>query len=101
MLSACQFATACRCACVEWGMQLPFCLIPAPRPTCTTDVPSCYRLLLTHQREHPSPASTQVDVRVFVDMPEANQTTEGSVPNYAGLMTWLHDHMSKGGKSAG
>ena len=44
-----------------------------------------------------SPA--QVDVRVFVDMPEANETTEGSVPNYAGLMTWLHDHMSKGGKS--
>lgn len=40
----------------------------------------------------------QVDIRVFVNMPEANETTEGSVPNYAGLMTYLHDHMSKGGE---
>lgn len=31
-------------------------------------------------------------------MPQANETTEGSVPNYAGLMTYLHDHMSKGGE---
>ena len=46
------------------------------------------------------PYYPQIDISVFVDMPEANETTKGSVPNYAGLMTWLHDHMSKGGKSA-
>ena len=42
----------------------------------------------------------QIDIRVFVDMPEANETTEGSVPNYVGLMTWLHDHMTMRGESA-
>ena len=46
-----------------------------------------------------SPNYSQIDISVFVDMPEANETTKGSVPNYAGLMTWLHDHMSKGGES--
>ena len=52
------------------------------------------------RRRTPSSASSHSAGLHLLD-PEANQTTEGSVPNYAGLMTWLHDHMSKGGKSAG
>ncbi|KAI7845831.1 hypothetical protein COHA_000741 [Chlorella ohadii] len=56
-----------------------------------------YRFYLVAESIDTSQEHGHVDVRVFVDMPEANQTTEGSVPNYAGLMTWLHDHMSKGG----
>lgn len=54
---------------------------------------------LAHMHTHHCFA--QVDIRVFANMPEANETTEGSVPNYVGLMTWLHDHMTmKGGSIA-
>lgn len=80
--------------------------------SCHTGRSTCTRLwaceeLASKHRHITSPACipcpdcfAQVDIRVFANMPEANETTEGSVPNYVGLMTWLHDHMTMKGEWA-